>query len=185
MNEACNNFEPSISEQFLTIKDGSYQRLIFMDCDLREKEETHLDQFRDYCKENNITIPEGYDDDSRFVLRVLQGKKWKYDIAAAEIISHSEWKKATYPLQYDPVKNMLNEGIIYGHKRDICMRPVIVVNCKKILQFANQIETVVSATNFFLDYVINKAMIPGKIESWTTIFDLNGIGATQMSNKNI
>jgi len=41
------------------------------------------------------------------------------------------------------------------------------------------------ATNFFLDYVINKAMIPGKIESWTTIFDLKGIGATQMSNKNI
>ena len=52
---------------------------------LREKEETHLEQFRDYCKENSIVIPEGYDDDNRFVLRVLQGKKWKYDVAAAEI----------------------------------------------------------------------------------------------------
>ena len=28
-------------------------------------------------------------------------------------------------------------------------------------------------------------MVPGKIESWTTIFDLKTIGATQMSNKNI
>ena len=28
-------------------------------------------------------------------------------------------------------------------------------------------------------------MIPGKIESWTAIFDLKTIGATQMSNKNI
>jgi hypothetical protein len=28
-------------------------------------------------------------------------------------------------------------------------------------------------------------MIPGKIESWTAIFDLKSIGASQMSNKNI
>jgi hypothetical protein len=28
-------------------------------------------------------------------------------------------------------------------------------------------------------------MIPGNIENWTTIFDLSGIGATQMGNKNI
>jgi uncharacterized protein YeeX (DUF496 family) len=96
-----------------------------------------LDQFRDYCKENNIKIPDGYDDDSRFVLRVLQGKKWKYDIAAAEITSHAEWKAATYPLAYDPVKDMLKAGIIYGHKRDSMMRPVVIVNCKKILENQN------------------------------------------------
>jgi hypothetical protein len=34
------------------------------------------------------------------------------------------------------------------------------------------------ASNFFLDHVINNAMIPGQIENWTTIFDLKGIGAT-------
>ena len=28
-------------------------------------------------------------------------------------------------------------------------------------------------------------MVPGKIETWTTIFDLRTIGASQMSNKNI
>jgi hypothetical protein len=28
-------------------------------------------------------------------------------------------------------------------------------------------------------------MLPGKIENWTTIFDLKGIGTSQMSNKNI
>jgi hypothetical protein len=103
----------------LTLKDGNYQRLIFTNTDLREKEETHLEQFRDYCKENSIVIPEGYDDDNRFVLRVLQGKKWKYDVAAAEIISHADWKKATYPLPYDDaIKGMLRQGVIYGYKRD-------------------------------------------------------------------
>lgn len=185
INEEIEAFESSVNEEFLTIKTGEYQRLIFEGVELREKEEEHLEKFRDYCKENNITIPAGYDDEKRFVLRVLQGKKWKYDVAANEIISHNDWKVATYPLLYDPVKDMLNQGVIYGHKRDISFRPVIIVCCDKILKLADQIEGIIAATNFFLDHVINKAMLPGKIESWTTIFDLKGIGASQMNNKNI
>ena len=127
-------YEPSNLDQFLTLKDGQYQRLMFESVDLREREEEELDKFRDFCKENNITIPQGYDDEKRFVLRVLQGKKFKHDITAGEILSHAEWKEKTYPLQYDPVKQMLSEGVIYGHKRDKQMRPVIIVNCAKILE---------------------------------------------------
>lgn len=77
-----------------------------------------MEAFREYCSENNIAIPEGYDDETRFILRVLQGKKWKYDVTAQELLSHAEWKKVAYPLQYDPVKSMLVEGVIYGFKRD-------------------------------------------------------------------
>tara|TARA_B110000305_G_C19150734_1_gene497936 strand:+ start:448 stop:606 length:159 start_codon:yes stop_codon:yes gene_type:complete len=50
---------------------------------------------------------------------------------------------------------------------------------------AAEIERLVAATNYFLDHVISKAMIPGKIESWTTVFDLKTIGSSQMTNKNI
>ena len=185
VSEEVEAFEPSVNEEFLTIKSGEYQRLIFQNVELREREEEQLDAFRDYCKENGITIPEGYDDDKRFVLRVLQGKKWKYDVTANEIIAHNTWKQATYPLKYDPVKDMLAQGVIYGHKRDTKFRPIIVVSCAKILAMADKIEEIVSATNFFLDHVISRAMVPGKVESWTTIFDLKGLGASQMSNKNV
>ena len=53
------------------------------------------------------------------------------------------------------------------------------------MNLQENIDTLISATNYFLDHVISKAMIPGKIESWTTIFDLKEIGATKMTNKNI
>lgn len=185
LNEEIESFDSSVNEEFLTIKTGEYQRLIFQNVDLREREEEQLEKFRQYCKENKIIIPQGYDDDKRFLLRVLQGKKWKYDVASAEILSHSEWKQVTYPLKYDPVKEMLCSGVIYGHKRDKCFRPVVVVSCAKILEMAEKIDDIVAATNFFLDHVIEKAMVPGKIESWTTIFDLKDIGVSQMSNKNI
>ena len=91
-------YEPSDLDQFLTLKDGQYQRLMFENVELREREEEELEKLRDYYKENNITMPEGYDDEKRFILRVLQGKKWKLDVTAGEILTHSEWKLKTYPL---------------------------------------------------------------------------------------
>ncbi len=60
-----------------------------MNIELRDKEEDHMEGFRNFCKEKEIVIPEGYDDESRFLLRILQGKKWNYQQTADEIISHS------------------------------------------------------------------------------------------------
>ena len=88
-------------------------------------------------------------------------------------------------MRYEPIKDILCSGVIYGYKRDKRMRPVIIVDCQKILAMQDKIDEVVMATTYFLDHVINKAMIPGKIESWTTIFDLRDVGTMQMTNKNI
>ena len=87
---------------------GQYQRLIFEKVDLREQEEDHLENFKRHCDENYTEEVDGikqrnsalewYLGDSRFALRILQGKKWNYDVAAQEILMHAEWKKATYPL---------------------------------------------------------------------------------------
>ena len=159
--------------------------MIFTEVDLRPKEDEHLDNFREHCKKQNIDIPEGYDDESRFVLRVLQGKKWNYEVTINQIIAHNVWKKATYPLQYDPIKDILNTGVIYGFKRDRNMRPVIVVDCQKIIELSDKIDLLVSATNYFLDHVIQNAMIPGKIENWTAIFDMNDLGAFKLMSKHI
>lgn len=98
------------------------------------------------------------------MLRVLQGKKWNFEQTANELVEHAQWKAATYPLQLDPIIDILNTGVIYGYKRDKSFRPVIMVDCQKILSMADQIDRVVAGTNYFLDHVINCAMIPGKIE---------------------
>jgi len=45
---------------------------------LREREETHLNDFRTFLQVKNLTLPEGYDDENRMVLRFLQGLKWDY-----------------------------------------------------------------------------------------------------------
>ena len=39
-------------------------------------------------------------------------------------------------------------------------------------------DKLIQMTDFFLNYVITKAMVPGKVESWTCICDLANVGAT-------
>jgi hypothetical protein len=71
MSEDCQAFEPTVNEEFLTLPKGEYQRLLFMGVELRTKEEDHLENFREFCKDKGITIPDGYDDNNQFILRIL------------------------------------------------------------------------------------------------------------------
>ena len=100
--------------------------------------------------------------------------------------SHFEWKQSAYPLRFDDeIKKILRSNIIYGFKRDKCFRPIIIVNCKSILNNSDKIDLIVQASNFFMDHVVQKAMVPGKVENWTTIFNLDDIGLTQLGSTNI
>ena len=47
------------------------------------------------------------------------------------------------------------------------------------------VDRLVAVTNFFLEYIINYAMIPGTIESWTAIFDLKDVGVTEIPKDRI
>ena len=74
MNDAVRAFEPSLEDIFFIIPSGDYQRLLFQGQDLREREETHLADFRNFLKVKNLTLPPGYDDENLLVLRFLQGR---------------------------------------------------------------------------------------------------------------
>ena len=71
LNEEAKDYEPELDDIFFVISSGEYQRLIFCGQDLREREETHMTGFKNYLIENSLTIPDGYDDENRLVLRFL------------------------------------------------------------------------------------------------------------------
>ena len=78
MNDEVRDFEPGLEDIFFIIPSGDYQRLLFQGHDLREREETHMEDFRNFLKVKNLELPAGYDDENRLVLRFLQGLKWDY-----------------------------------------------------------------------------------------------------------
>ena len=38
----------------------------------------------------------------------------------------------------------------------------------------------VNVANYYLNYVKDNCLIPGKIENWTAIIDMNNVGLTQI-----
>ena len=76
-------------------------------------------------------------------------------------------------------------GVVYGVRRDINMRPVIIINVRRMVDSRIPADRLIQLTNFFLEYVIKYAMVPGSIESWTCIFDLKGVGVTEIPKDKI
>lgn len=65
------------------------------------------------------------------------------------------------------------------------MRPVIVINTRRMIDSKIDVDRLVNMADFFLTYVVEKAMIPGKIETWTCIWDLKGCGVTEIPKDRI
>ena len=132
----------------------------------------------------NLTLPPGYDDENRMVLRFLQGLKWDYQKTYDEILEHAEWKK-TLNLDLNQFREDLELGVIYGVRRDRNMRPVIIINVRRMVDSRIPVDRLLAVTNFFLEYTIQYAMIPGAIEAWTCIFDLKDVGVTEIPKDKI
>ena len=78
MNDEVRSFEPTLDDVFVILPSGDYQRQLFQGQELREREETHMTDFRNWLKDRSLELPPGYDDANRAVLRFLQGLKWDY-----------------------------------------------------------------------------------------------------------
>lgn len=44
-------------------------------------------------------------------------------------------------------------------------------------------KTIIQLSCYLIQYVITRGLIPGKVENWVTIFDLKGIGLTNVPKK--
>ena len=62
---------------------------------------------------------------------------------------------------------------------------MIIVNVRRMIDTKITLERLTSMGDFFLNYVIDNAMAPGRFESWTCIFDLKDVGMTQIPKDKI
>jgi hypothetical protein len=185
INDAVKAYEPTLEDTFFIIPSGDYQRLIFSGMQLRDREETHLNDFRGYLTTNNLQIPEGYDNASMLILRFLQKMHWDYKKAYDAIIENHTWRLGVNVTNIEPVLADLQKGWIYCYKRDKSMRPIMIVSVRRLIDANVSLEQAVNVADYFLNYVITKSMVPGKIENWTALFDMRDVGVTELPSKHI
>jgi hypothetical protein len=64
--------------------------------------------------------------------------------------------------------------------RDNRFRPIIILNAYKIDIKVLTLETILKGLTFFLELVVNHMLLPGQVESWVIIMDLNFQGISDL-----
>ena len=172
-------FSPDEKDVFIKIDGKGQQRLIFSEpVPLTEEEEKKLTELRAFITEKNHSLPEGYDDASRLILRFFQGAAWDKEKTVQWVKAHHEFMKPHKGLALEDVSFYLSQGFVYGFKRDLRHRPLIFINVERLVKANLELEDLIRVCVYFLDYVADNALLPAKIENWFVIIDCKNVGIT-------
>lgn len=67
---------------------------------------------------------------------------------------------------------MLDEGFLYVHGRDRSLRPIVVFRPHIIHKCQATVDEVALVGHFVNKYIISQLLVPGKVESWIMIVDV-------------
>ena len=67
------------------------------------------------------------------------------------------------------------KGCLYGYRRDKDMNPIIYINARRVLDSGWGSEEIFSTVDFLMTYARFAAFVPGKIEQYQMIIDVNDI----------
>lgn len=132
-----------------------------------------------------------------FVLRFLRSVKYNNEEALKQIIYYFEWRSTKFPLCLNDklveiivtsLKYPQNTGFIYVHGRDKGYRPVLVIQPGRILGYVRNVvssqddiaEKIADVCIFTFEFLIHYMFVPGKVENWATLIDLQKISITEI-----
>ena len=99
---------------------------------------------------------------------------------------HKKFMDSIYPLNPSVLSryiDMLNIGACYIYRRDKSHRPLLFFNMKKVPKLGEDPNELMMMSSFLLHFCMSRLFLPGKIENWICIFDLKGMGVTQIPKK--
>lgn len=182
-------FEPSIEEIFAdagqspTSSRSPLVRLIFNNTPLTKAEVEALRALRLEWHTRRYGKSTGVDDEleeceelPEFVrlnaLRILQYKK--FDTAkSVDLVSICLQERVRrLPLVEADILPDLSSGAMYWHGRDHKCRPCLVIQISRMGQLIKDKERCVRLVIFVLEYAIRFAMVPGRVENWVVLVDL-------------
>ena len=155
------------------------ERLIFSRQSYKDWESSSLFQLNKLVKD---TCVHDYLDNSE-KLRFLYGCGWKFSEALQMLSEHIQWKQEwpSYKLIYPLITQILNSGGVYIHGRDHRYRPLIVITPKKLMDFPQHL--LMATAYFLLEHTKDHMLLPGQIENWVLVVDLQGFNYKDYSFK--
>lgn len=103
-----------------------------------------------------------------------------------DLRAHIEWRKLNVPIPIlnDQILSLLNEGIVYIHGRCIDQSPILIMDFGKLSELLNTgrltPQLFCNLHNFYARYIQNNMLLPGQVEKWIILTNLNGFPLKEM-----
>lgn len=112
-------------------------------------------------------------------LKFLQASKFDNKTTIENLKNHLEFRNTYFPMTISSnvIEILTKTGFLYVHGRDRFCRPIIVCRAQGYISNLKKFsyDDFLGAIVFFIEYLINFLMVPGQIECWNIINDLNGV----------
>jgi len=140
-----------------------------------ENEMKMITKFKEHCRKQSHSLQSNWDDAR--LLRFLQANHWKIDKTLNAIRDNDASRRERIPAQKTPfLEKFLHEGIMYIHGRDRMYRPIVVFNAYMIDPKKAEADDLINGLTYFFEFLINHILLPGQVENWIFILDLNNVG---------
>jgi hypothetical protein len=154
-------------------------RRIFLGVPYTEIEQKWLVEFKEEISAHpENKLPDYWNDaiNLRFVYATECNIKKSYE----RLVKYIKWHKNTFPMTIQPgdkLCQLLNLGFLYVYGRDHQFRPILVCQPNVFQKYIDLFTTdeVILASIFLFQYIVNNMLIPGQIENWIMLLNLEGI----------
>ena len=153
-------------------------RRIFINVPFLEIENKWLDKYKEIiAKHPENKLPDYWNDGLN--LAYIYATECKLEQSYKRMIEYFKWYKSFFPLNIQPgdkVVQVLNSGFLYAFGRDHQFRPLLICQpyiLQKCLKLYSD-DDIYNASIFLCQYMVNYMMIPGQIENWIMIVNMDG-----------
>ena len=153
-------------------------RRIFVNVPFLDIEKNWLEKYKEIiAKHPENKLPDYWNDGLN--LTFIYSVECKLDKAYQRMIDYFKWYKNFFPLNIQPgdkCVQVLNTGFLYIFGRDHQFRPLLICQpyiLQKCLDIYSSTE-IYNASIFICQYIVNYMLIPGQIENWIMIVNMEG-----------
>ena len=95
---------------------------------------------------------------------------------------YQEWK-SKFPIDHKIYSEHLKAGCVYLNGRaKVGQQPMVVFRWKRLINITKSLKVQVGFAEYICDHIIKTYMVPGKVETWISIFDMEGLTVSDFGN---
>jgi len=182
MPEESLTYAPTGNSLVNVFKNGDRERKIHCNVELPEDELKTLKELQDMAKEANaVFLPLMTVRATRYIT-TARGDVPRA-LAMMQATNEFYHEQFSVPCSEELLAEELKHGIAYWCGRDNQLRPALVFRANRIPHAwhkAGSYDKVVRVVTFCFEYFFRYMHIPGRVESFSVIIDLEGLGITQI-----